>query len=67
MGPVGLREIPSGKQRVLGSKLDAEQKTRSNAVYRTQPVPYEWVPEGTPRSEKAVAAPDPTNFRVVGQ
>ncbi|MGC4061728.1 MAG: DUF6491 family protein [Aquabacterium sp.] len=26
----------------------------SNAVYRAQPVPYDWVPEGTPRSEKPV-------------
>lgn len=29
---------------------------RTNWVYRAQPVPYDWAPEGTPRSERAVAA-----------
>jgi hypothetical protein len=36
----------------------------SNWVYRAQPVPYDWVPDGTPRSEKAVAAPALPEFRV---
>lgn len=48
------------------SKVDAEHKSRSNAVYRARPVPYAWAPEGTPRSEKAVAASDPASFRVLG-
>ena len=39
----------------------------SNAVYRAQPVPYGWVPEGTPHSERAVAPPDPENFRILPQ
>ncbi|WP_455921710.1 aryl-sulfate sulfotransferase [Pseudomonas putida] len=30
----------------------------SNWVYRALPVAYDWVPEGTPRSETAVIAPD---------
>ena len=25
---------------------------RTNWVYRAQPVPYDWVPAGTPRSER---------------
>lgn len=29
----------------------------TNWVYRAQPVPYEWVPEGTPRTEQPVATP----------
>lgn len=37
----------------------------SNWLYRAQPVPYDWVPEGTPRSEKAVTPPEPGKFRVV--
>ena len=36
----------------------------TNFVYRAQPVPYDWVPEGTPHSEKAVRAVDITTFRV---
>jgi hypothetical protein len=39
----------------------------SNAVYRAQPVPYGWVPEGTPHSERAVVPPDPENFRILPQ
>jgi hypothetical protein len=37
----------------------------SNWLYRAQPVPYNWVPEGTPRSEKAVTPPELGKFRVV--
>lgn len=29
----------------------------TNWVYRAQPVPYDWVPEGTPRAEQPVSAP----------
>jgi hypothetical protein len=36
----------------------------SNYVYRAQPVPYDWVPAGTPHTEKAVTAPDLSTFRV---
>jgi hypothetical protein len=38
-----------------------------NAVYRAQPVPYSFVPEGTPHSEKAVVPPDPESFRISPQ
>jgi hypothetical protein len=37
----------------------------TNWVYRAQPVPYNWVPAGTPRSEKAVTPPELGKFRVV--
>lgn len=30
-------------------------------------VPYDWVPEGTPRSEKAVIPPEPGKFRIATQ
>ena len=36
----------------------------SNWVYRAQPVPYDWAPAGTPRSEKAVVPPVVAEFRV---
>jgi len=36
----------------------------SNWVYRAQPVPYAWAPEGTPHTETPVTAPDPANFHV---
>jgi hypothetical protein len=42
---------------------DAQQFS-TNTVYRAQPVPYSWVPEGTPRSEKPVKPIDIKTFRV---
>lgn len=33
-------------------------------IYRAQPVPYEWTPDGTPHQEAAVVPPDNTTFRV---
>ena len=38
----------------------------SNWVYRAQPVPYDWVPAGTPHSEKPVTPPQNSGFRVPG-
>lgn len=40
--------------------------TANNQLYRAQPVPYDWVPEGTSHSERAVTAPDLAQFRVPG-
>ncbi len=31
--------------------------TRSNWVYRIQPVPYDWAPDGTPHTEAALTTP----------
>lgn len=42
-------------------------RSLSNSVYRAEPVPYDWVPEGTPHSEHAVVPPDPENFRIPAQ
>lgn len=36
----------------------------SNWSYRATPVPYDWVPQGTPHSEKAVTPPALNEFRV---
>ena len=36
----------------------------TNQVYRAQPVPYDWAPDGTPHAETAVAAPDLATFHV---
>jgi outer membrane protein assembly factor BamB len=36
----------------------------SNFVYRAQAVPYDWVPEGTPRAQSPVTAPALESFRV---
>jgi hypothetical protein len=36
----------------------------TNWVYRAQPIPYDWVPAGTPRSEIPVTPPDLASYRV---
>jgi hypothetical protein len=36
----------------------------SNWIYRATPVPYDWVPAGTPHAEKAVVPPDLSSFHV---
>lgn len=38
--------------------------TANNQLYRAQPVPYEWVPSGTPHAEKPVAAIDISQFQL---
>ena len=38
--------------------------TTSNWVYRAQQVPYDWVPQGTPHSERAVVPPKLSNFHL---
>ena len=43
----------------------AGKQVLSNWLYRAQPVPYNWVPDGTPHAELPVAAPDLSKFRVV--
>ena len=35
-----------------------------NWIYRAQPVPYDWVPDDTPRGERPVVPPDPARYRV---
>ena len=38
----------------------------SNYLYRVQAVPYDWVPAGTPHSEREIRSPDVSTFRVPG-
>ena len=40
------------------------KKVVTNWVYRAQPVPYDWVPAGTPHGEHAVVSPDLTSFHL---
>jgi hypothetical protein len=46
---------------------DGGGRLLSNQVYRAQLVPYDWVPESTPHSERPVVPPDPENFRIPPQ
>lgn len=39
-------------------------ETANNQLYRGQPVPYSWVPAGTPHSEKAVVPPELNQFHI---
>ena len=36
----------------------------SNWVFRAQPIPYDWVPDDTPRSETPVEKTDVSKYRV---
>jgi outer membrane protein assembly factor BamB len=36
----------------------------TDSTYRAQPVPYDWVPAGTPHSEKAVIPPDISSWHL---
>jgi hypothetical protein len=38
----------------------------ANAVYRAQPVPYDWVPAGAPHQERPVVPPNLSTFRAPG-
>ena len=46
------------------TKLFTGRKIQSDWVFRAQPVPYDWVPDGTPHAEKAVVPPELNQFRV---
>lgn len=37
---------------------------RSSWVFRAQPIPYDWVPDGTPRSERDIRELAPATFRL---
>jgi hypothetical protein len=51
---------------LYGNVPGASHTIPSNWVYRAQPVPYDWVPAGTPHSEKSVVAPALPGFHVPG-
>lgn len=48
----------------FGKMTLGQKEILTNFVFRAQPVPYDWVPAGTPRSEKAVTPPPLATFRV---
>ncbi|WP_245257514.1 aryl-sulfate sulfotransferase [Methylocapsa acidiphila] len=48
----------------FGAFPDGTGGNQSNWVYRAQPVPYDWAPEGTPHSEKPVIPPALTEFKI---
>ncbi len=48
----------------LGVSKLAGKAFANPLTYRAQPVPYDWVPDGTPHSEKAVKEAEVTTFRV---
>ena len=43
---------------------DEKREISTNWVFRAQPIPYDWVPDGTPRNETAVEKIDVTKFRI---
>jgi len=43
---------------------DENREISTNWVFRAQPIPYDWVPEDTPRSENPVKKLDVTEFRI---
>ena len=47
-----------------GTDNRTARATTNHQLYRGQPVPYEWVPTGTPHSEMPVVAQDNSRFRV---
>jgi hypothetical protein len=40
------------------------KKIMTNWVYRGQPVPYNWVPDGAPHSERADVPPELSSFHL---
>jgi hypothetical protein len=43
---------------------DTGRSMANYQLYRAQPVPYDWVPSGTPHSEKPVTPPSNTQFHI---
>ena len=43
---------------------DENREISTNWVFRAQWIPYDWVPEDTPRSENPVKKLDVTEFRI---
>ena len=47
-----------------GKGAETGAPTVNYNVYRAQPVPYEWAPDGTPHSEIAIVPPDNAAFHI---
>ncbi|WP_198032987.1 aryl-sulfate sulfotransferase [Methylosinus sp. PW1] len=50
-----------------GKDAQTGRPTLNYSVYRAQPVPYDWAPEGTPHAEAAIAPPENAGFRVTSK
>ncbi|WP_026598408.1 aryl-sulfate sulfotransferase [Methylosinus sp. sav-2] len=50
-----------------GKDAQTGRPTLNYSVYRAQPVPYDWAPEGTPHAETAIAPPENAGFRVTSK
>ncbi|WP_400768526.1 aryl-sulfate sulfotransferase [Methylosinus sporium] len=50
-----------------GKDAETGRPTLNYSVYRAQPVPYDWAPEGTPHAETAIAPPENAGFRVTSK
>ena len=48
----------------IGESTSGGRSSTNSLVFRVQPVPYDWVPEGTPHSEIPVREVDVRSFRV---
>ncbi|MGJ0484711.1 MAG: aryl-sulfate sulfotransferase [Methylomicrobium sp.] len=48
----------------IGKDTVSGKQTIANSLYRGQPVPYDWVPEGTPHTEKTVAPPELARYKI---
>jgi len=51
----------------ISKTKEGENKSFNNTVYRAQPIPYDWVPQGASHSEVAVEEIDVTKFKVPNQ
>jgi hypothetical protein len=47
-----------------GKDAETGKATVNYSVYRAQPVPYEWAPQGTPHRETAVTPPENSAFHI---
>ncbi len=45
-------------------KLEVNREVSTNWVYRAQPIPYRWVPDGTPHQETAIKPPQNAAFHL---
>lgn len=48
----------------IRQKLDVNREVLTNWVYRAQPVPYNWVPDGTPHQEAPIKPPNNSEFHL---
>jgi len=62
--PIIKRSVSEKADDSYAEGKEEEQEVFENTVYRAQPVPYEWAPKGTPRTENPVKEVDVATYRV---